>query len=70
MGSRQGERYRLALEGALADRMWRVRASAAEGLKRLADPAALTALEARADDPHRVVRSAIDSAIASLKTIA
>jgi HEAT repeat protein len=68
IGNCRDLRYREVLEATLADLEWPVRVAAAEGLKRLGDPAARPALMRCAEDPHKVVRNAIRVALGALET--
>jgi HEAT repeat protein len=69
MGNTGDRRFRPSLEAALGDPDWHVRTAGAEGLRRLGDPAALSALRQHEDDPHRVVRNAVHHAIDALAAI-
>ncbi len=51
----------------LEDTHWRVRETVAIGLKRIADPEALPALEAAFWDGHEVVQAALERAITALE---
>ncbi len=62
----QQKQIRTVLEKFLNDPAWEVRVACAEGLKRLADPLALTSLESKLNDPHTVVQTAVKNAIQSL----
>ena len=68
IGNCRDLRYREVLEATLADLEWPVRVAAAEGLKRLGDPAACPALMRCTEDPHKVVRNAIRVALGALET--
>ncbi|MEZ4472547.1 MAG: HEAT repeat domain-containing protein [bacterium] len=59
--------HRPALEAALADAHWRVRVAAAEGLRRIGDPASIPALRRHVRDEHPVVENAVGFALRSLE---
>ena len=54
------------LEAGLQDPGWTVRVACAEGLRRLGDPAAAAILRTVCDDPHPIVRNAVQVALRAL----
>lgn len=66
MGACGEATLREPLEAALEDAAWPVRVAAAEGLRRLADPRAVSALRRHLNDEHRVVRNAVGVALRAL----
>lgn len=68
-GSARLPSLRPDLEQALSDEDWSVRAGAAEGLKRLADPLCVHALEiAKAQEAHPIVKTALEASITALRS--
>jgi|GEM_PF-1491008 len=68
-GSAKISSLRVDLEQALSDPEWSVRAGAAEGLKRLADPSSIHLLEAtKSKENHPVVKTALEASISALRS--
>ena len=67
IGSAVVRPLRTAVQQRLTDPEWKVRAAAAEALKRLKDPASIKALQVASSDEHPVVRNVVEVALASFQ---